>query len=479
MRRKAVLFFWLCAFSAWAQQVVVLEFQGDVGGRLGKQMEDALWEYESLKPMPRQAFMREALKAGSAEIKTAAGFARAASHVKEVSIAVWGRVGGGSVEIFIWDKAGHQLWSRHLPLEGGLLTQALSQRLAKAIVVAVHVQNEDEAAPPEKETQPLKPQVASPKKAGEPKQGAIAEIPSLDFSASEELHPPPPPPQQQQPPPSSSLSSTPPPAASPSPSRARFLRVHLLGNVSWHSLCARPGVDSCGAFDRMPLPRPTGTTMGFSSGAYGGMSLQVEYFPLALHTLSAWKGLGLRLEGGFGQATKDFVSEADILLPQRTVQEFHWSAEVLYRYFFLEPSSNGIGLHASLSIGYAGKDFLNKGLPPPNVRRRSMEMGLDAELALLSYLRLGCYANIFIQPKPGDSIARAYGEASSFGYRLGGTLSGKIYGPLSYRLEVAWNAYKDTFSSASREWPACNESQCGGVVQETYLSLRGGLQLEF
>ncbi|MCL2179402.1 MAG: hypothetical protein FWC28_00410, partial [Proteobacteria bacterium] len=459
MQRKAVLFLWVLAFSAWAQQVVVLEFKGDMGMRLGRQIENALWEYEALKPMPLEEFV--GASQGLVEIKTAANFARAAAHVREVSIAVFAKVEGNNAEIFIWDRAGNPLWSRRLPLEKGLLTPILSQRLARAIVVAVGVQGNGEEA---------QQQTKNPRaKTLPPPTENLTAIPSVDFSSATEATPR-----------AAAASAAEGSSASASASsrRARFLRVSLLGAASWHSLCARPGVNSCEAFDRMSMPRPAGATIGFSSGVYAGAFVQAEYFPLALYTFSAWRGLGVRVEVGFGQATKDFVSETNILLPQRTIQEVGWSAEVLYRYFFLEPSLDGIGLHASVRMGYAGKDFLNQNLPAPNIRRRHMGIGVDAEVALLSFLRLGINANIFIQPKPGDSLVRAYGKASSIGYRVVGAISGEIYGPLGYRVEVAWNAFRDIFSEASQEWE-CHASQCGGVTQETYLSLGGGLQLEF
>jgi hypothetical protein len=246
----------------------------------------------------------------------------------------------------------------------------------------------------------------------------------------------------------------------------------LLGSISWRSLCIRPGRNSCVAFDRLPEGDSQGSK-DFSSGAYGGISLQVEVFPLVLLTPSFWKGLGFRLETGYGRVKKDFVDAGPS--SQRValaIQEVHWSAEVLYRHFFLKPSLDGVGLQASVSLGYAGKNFLSEdllsgGVSLPDMRRRGMSIGADTELSL-SFIRFGLYTHIWIQPKP---VGTGYGNVSSKGYKVGGTVSGKVYGPLGYKLDMSWYFFEDVF--ADKGLPE------GGFIRETYLSLRGGLLLEF
>ncbi|MCL2011558.1 MAG: hypothetical protein FWG75_02045 [Cystobacterineae bacterium] len=494
MQKKAVLFLWVIAFSAWAQQeahpVVVLEFQADPGMRLSRQIESAIVEYAAMKPMSRQGYVKEAFRAGVVEAQTAEGFSRVAVHLKEVAIAVWGKIEGENVEITLLDRAGSPLWKRRLPLEKGLLTQALSQRLAKAVAAAVDIQTRSGAARKEREAPRAKAKLASAnrstKQAGStlPSEATLAaqkRVLERNIKPQATASPPAEPVATGQEEVPGLLFADPLPAEARSrvTASSAFLRMALLGGVSWHSLCTRPGTHSCRAFDKLPMPRPTGSTVEFSAGAYGGALVQVEFFPLALLTASPWKGLGVRLEGGAGQATRDFMSEASVFFPQRRIREIHWSAEALYRHFFLKPSGGGLGLHASLSLGYAGKDFLSKDLPPEDFRRRYAQLGLDTELSLLSFMRLSLYAHFFIQPKPGKVAARAYGEASSIGYQVGGAVGGMIYGPLGYRLDASWNFFRDTFSGASHKWPVCDLSQCGGVAEESYFSLRGGLVLEF
>ena len=456
MQHKAVLCLWLIACWAWAQEVVVLEFQADPQMRLSSQVESAVWEHTTLRPLPLQTYMREASRTGVVNAQTAAGFSRVAAHVQGVVIAVWGKVEGSHVEIFIWDKAGAQLWTRRLPLKQGLLTQELSQRLARAIVVAVEFQTKGEVSKEKPEDKvhevpfvpvPLPEEPVHPLQRTEP---ALPEGGVDEEGAPEVLE----------------VDTKPEPFARQTP----FLRMAVQGTASWRSVCLRPGRDSCIALDELP-EEPQGSR-DFSSGAYAGAFLQAEYFPLALWTPSVWRGLGLRMEAGYGRARKDFVDAGPSALPLTlAMQEIHWSAEALYRHFFLTPSSDGMGLHASLSLGYAGKNFLSEdvfesGLVPPDLRRRFLRVGADTELSL-SFIRFGLYADVWIQPKP----IQHYGNARSQGYRVGGAVSGMIYGPLGYKVDVSWTFFKDTF--ADDVFPT------GGMMHESYLSLKGGLLLEF
>jgi len=437
MRHKAVLFSWLIACLSWAQEVVVLEFQADVGRRLSHQVENAILEHTAAAPMSLQAYLSGAARLGIADAQTAAGFSQTAVRFPEVVVAVWGKVEGGHVDIFIWDRAGAQLWHRRLPLSQGLLTQELSQRLARAIFAAVEIQMEAEAS---KKRAPGPSSSAPSAILAEHKGEAAKEMPTMDLR-----------PQLSEP-------------------QTPFLRIAFQGTSSWRSLCIRPGRNSCIAFDK--LPKDGRGNKDFSSGAYGGVFLQAEYFPLASLTPSFWEGLGLRTEVGYGRARKKFSAEAAAIL---TIQEVHWSAEALYRHFFLKPSSSGMGLQALVSLGYWEKNFQSDdlqeiGLLFPNTRRRSMSIGADAELSW-PFIRFSLYGNAFIQPKPGRVVREAYGDVRSIGYRIGGAVSGKIHGPLGYRLDMSWNFFKDTFVAETRPE--------GGMIRETYLALKAGLLLEF
>ena len=454
MRHKAILFLWLSACWALAQEVVVLEFQADAKMRLGSQIESALWDYTTVKPMSRQAYMAEAARAGVANAQTPAGFARTVAHLKEVVVAVGGRVEGNNVEIFIWDRAGASLWNRRLPLKQGVLAQQLAQRLANAIATAVEVQTHREEvaeAPPPKAPEEQAPPAESavvPAEAGGPPEAAVASI--QEVAAAEAV------PQQVVP-------------------QTPFLRMALLGTASWRSLCVRPGKNACIAFDKLPADAPPGNRE-FSSGAYAGASLQVEHFPLALLTSSVWQGLGLRLEAGYGKARKAFEDIGPSKQSARLqIQEFNWSAEALFRHFFLKPSAEDMGVHASLSLGYAGKNFLSKNLSGnslflPDVHRRFMKVGADTELSW-PFIRVGLYANVLLQPKPGSVLTKSYGKLSSMGWSAGGALSGKVYGPLGYKVDVSWNFFRDKLLGEG--WPE------GGLIQETYLALKAGLLVEF
>jgi len=488
MRHKAVLFLWLLAPLAWAQEVVVFEFQADAGQRLGKQIENALWEHAKVLPMPRQTYANEALRAGITNAQTAQGFSQVAPRLKTLSVAVWGKVEGDSVEIFIWDKAGAQLWSRPLPLQRGLLTRELSQRLAKAIAAAVEVQKEGETKGEKKEAQEARP-------AGSPPPVAAGSPPPVAAVVA----PPPAPPK----PTPEGVVSKPPPAVTSEPPesevlrpqlvafQAPFLRLALLGSLSWRSMCVRPGSPSCVALEKLPADGPQGNK-DFSSGAYGGFSLQAEVFPLALLTSSLWKGLGVRLEMGYGRVKRDFVDIGapegpGVALPTTILrlEEVHGSAEALYRYFILEPQGEGMAWQVSASLGYAGKrfsskDILSQGFALPDIRRGYLSAGIDTELSLWPFLRLSLCTQLFIQPRPGKEVVGKYEKVSSTGYRLGGAVSGAIYGPLGYKVDVSWSAFKDSLKGASQEeGVVCESGTCNGSLRESYFALRGGLLLEF
>jgi len=450
MRHKAAVFAWLFACVTWAQEVAVLEFQADFQMRLREQIEDAVLEYTTLRPMPLQTYKNEALRLGIAHAQTTAGFSQAAAHLKGVVVAVGGKVEGQEVEIFIWDRAGVQLWSRRLPLVQGLLTKELSQRLANAIAAAVGVQTEaPQEAPDTQAVEPL-PRPSPPLSPAH-----TAELPAAEGEGKEEGAPGPPP-EDLRP-------------------QTSFLQISLQGTSTWRSLCIRPGRDDCLAFEKWPEGAPQGN-QDFSSGAYAGAFFQAAYFPLVLWTPSLWQGVGLRLEAGYGRAKRGFVdagpsSQAATL----TMQEAHWAIEALYRHFFLTPSTHGMGLQASASLGYAGKAFSSKNawdgnLLTPDIRRHSMSVGLETELSL-SFIRFSLYGSVFVQPKPGSAVFQEYGNVRSQGYKVGGAVSGVLYGPLGYKVDMSWNFFKDSF--ADKRWPE------GGLLRETYLALRGGLLLEF
>ncbi|MCP3137911.1 hypothetical protein [Pyxidicoccus xibeiensis] len=278
----------------------------------------------------------------------------------------------------------------------------------------------------------------------------------------------------------------------PEPERPPLARLFLGGTTTWRRYCARPGVKSCGEYDRKPPEQQLGDTVDYTSSApYLGVSAELELLPLARHT-SALRGLGLGLGYRRGYASTDvtLVGDAGQSVTREVVAtDSVLTAQALYRYFF------GLGESRQL-LGYAG---LRAGLltrafhvdesadsPLQGTHRLFPAVGLEVSVPLLRSVRLEGAGQVFIGPKPGqgfddeggalDLEVSEYGASvSSFGWEAELGVAGEVWGPFGYSVRFRLSRYQDTFSGAGTRqgWSA------GGVAEETYSSLHWGLTASY
>ncbi|WP_216673795.1 hypothetical protein, partial [Pyxidicoccus fallax] len=134
------------------------------------------------------------------------------------------------------------------------------------------------------------------------------------------------------------------------PMRPPLARLFVGGTTTWRRYCARPGVKSCGEYDRRPEEEQVGDTSDYSSSVpYLGFSAELELLPLARRT-SAVRGLGLVLGYRRGYAATDvtLVGEAGQSVTREVAAtDSVLTAQAMYRYFF------GRGEERQL-LGYAG-----------------------------------------------------------------------------------------------------------------------------
>ncbi len=259
-------------------------------------------------------------------------------------------------------------------------------------------------------------------------------------------------------------------------------RLFLGGTTTWRHYCARPGVKSCGEFDRKSPEEQLGDTHEVSPGVpYLGLSAELELLPLA-RSPSAARGLGVVLGYRRGFASTDVTLRNDA--GQSTTREAPatdsvLTAQALYRYFFGRGAAGELlgyaGLRAGLltrsfDVAEEAESFLT------STHRLFPAVGLEVSEPLLRTVRLEGGGQVFIGSKPGqggrDAQVREYGTSvSSFGWEADLGLAGDLWGPLGYSLRFRLSRYQDTFSGAGTRtgW------QNGGVAAETYSSLQWGI----
>src|SRR5688572_8803047 len=102
----------LVASPVLAQRVVILEIEGDKGGKLRNQVENALKKDDSVEIVSidkyKAAAAKKKLKGPAA--MTPAGLSRVAKGLK-LNAGVGGEL-GKKFEVQIWDSGGQQLWTK-------------------------------------------------------------------------------------------------------------------------------------------------------------------------------------------------------------------------------------------------------------------------------------------------------------------------------------------------------------------------------
>ncbi len=272
------------------------------------------------------------------------------------------------------------------------------------------------------------------------------------------------------------------------PLRPPLARLFLGGTTTWRQYCARPGVKSCGEFDRKPESEQLGDQVDYSSTVpYLGFSAELELLPLA-RSPSAVRGLGALLgyRRGYSSTNVTLLSDAGQSVTREVVAtDSVLTAQALYRYFFPLGESKQLLGYAGLRAGLLTRAFdVDESAQSALLgsHRLFPAVGLEVSVPLLRAVRLEGAGQVFIGAKPGqgfddeggalDLEVSDYGTSvSSFGWEAELGVAGELWGPFGYSVRFRLSRYQDTFSGAGTRtgWEA------GGVAEETYSSLQWGL----
>ncbi|GMT98951.1 hypothetical protein KH5H1_30700 [Corallococcus caeni] len=268
-----------------------------------------------------------------------------------------------------------------------------------------------------------------------------------------------------------------------------WVRLNLGLTATWRRYCARPGVDSCGEYDRLPEEDQLGDTSDFSSShPYLGLALEAEVLPLARHESSVLRGLGLLLGAQRGFSSSDVTLTGDGgQTPVREVSatDTAFTAQALYRFYFrfgtTRPQQGYVGARAGIQTRAFDVEA-SADNPLSGTHRVFPSVALDLSVPLFGSVRLDASGGLLLSPRPGHSPdadggrraleVRDFGTSvSSFGWSAELGVTGDIWGPFGY--DVAWRLahFKDRFSGAG----TLTGWDDGGATEETYSSLHVGL----
>lgn len=506
----------LCCVSqtALAQKVVVLEFEGDKGNKLQKQVEAALKKAKAVDLVPIATW-----KAAAAKKKLKGPQAMASSAVKRISelVAIDAAIEGALGDTFfvrILDSAGVELWSKDLPLKKGLVSDDHARKLAKAIAAAATTAR-DKPPEAEAEAEEEKPkkrkdeEVARSTESQEEGEGATEETQEeparrpakVDARRAEE--------DAEAEAASRAAPSEPEKDADLEQERKRkkgdSVRPHIfylaLGvPLTGRGYCSRPGVSSCEEYDALSeTERAIGDTVDFSADVpYLGFFVLSEIFPLAtLWEKMAGFGFGLRLELEFGFSKITIRTQTPTgptQLQEVVAVDLDWGVlAAVPRWYFTFGDFKFRGINSiDFRLGVGGRRFqiddtANVPLPAPD--RAYFQLGAGLRIAPVKFIGLDLAVMFFVDPKPGDTVIFGYGDlnaenggAKSSGFKLEGGLSGQVIGPLGYSLRMRYSNYLDSFIGQGKKWTTpCDSttSRCGGFAREYYVQGLFGLSLGF
>ncbi|QSQ25648.1 hypothetical protein JY651_12260 [Pyxidicoccus parkwayensis] len=276
------------------------------------------------------------------------------------------------------------------------------------------------------------------------------------------------------------------------PVRPPLARLFLGGTTTWRKYCARPGVKSCGEFDRKSAGDQLGDTVNYSSSVpYLGISVELELLPLARKE-SAVRGLGavLGYRRGFSSTNVTLVGDAGQSVTREvSATDSVLTAQAMYRYFFGMGESRQLLGYAGLRAGLLTRSFdVDESAENPlkGTHRLFPAVGLEFSVPLLRAVRLEGAGQVFINPKPGEGFDDEGGalgqEVSDYGTKVSSTgwqaelgVAGELWGPFGYSVRFSLSRYQDSFTGAGTRtgW------QAGGVAEETYSSLHWGLTASY
>jgi hypothetical protein len=508
----------LLASPAMAQKlrVVVLEIDGDQNNKLRKQIEAALIKADAVEVVSLDEFREVAAKKklNGAAAMTVIGIKRVGKQLK-LDAAVSGEV-GDKYKVLIYDRVGAELWTKELAVKKGLLSEDFSGKLARAVAAAA----EQGAArnPNEGSSTDPGPTVAT---GGD---GGGDSGPEIDLTGST------PDPQ----PTGGSRTGGGRAVVAPGGSGTgsggddgqrdsdldlerykkkkkvgpRTVTVSVTGATTWRSQCLRPGsinLASCAEFDRLPeAQQPVGTTVTFTPQVpYLGVTASAELFPLASLESPFINGLGLVGGVVYGSSVTT-ISEVNQqgMSEEKQVSsvDLGWAVQAAYRVHFL------MGAGQPQGVGYVGargglmsRNFTidpNAGVPLPSSQRVAPTgfgfavFGADVALPIVRFFRVEAGVSVFLNPRPADEQILGFGNlmdptggatSTGFGFDIGGSGDLVALGPtmLGWTLKARYLSFADRYFGQGQKWTVCNEQQCGGLGEESYLTVTWGVSIAY
>lgn len=473
------------AGSAFAQRVVVLEIDGDTSHKLRAQIEAAVKRAGVVEVLSLQSYKDAAArkKLRGAAAFTSAGVARTARALR-FDAAVSGEVAGATYHVMIWDRTGQQLWTKDLPVKKGLLSDEFAGKLARAIAAAAG-QGAAKADP----------------NAGN-EGGDDSGEGGLDLTESATSNPnanrPPEDPNRD-----TDLDTVGPKKVTvPGPA---LFTGRIMGTTTWRSQCLRAGVSACKDF-ATTMPQPKGIVIDFTASVpYLGFAADLEVFPLARFTSEPFhrfiNGLGVVGNFGFGRSkitVVDGTSQGTGMPTVVSSSDVSWNFALAWRPHFFMGFENDKKVQPAgfvgLRVGLQGREFtIDADIPTsiPSSQRMGpglgfLFVGADVSLPIASFFRIDLSGNLYIAPHPAAEQVIGYGNlmdptggvtSSGLGFEAG--FSGQIYGPLGWIVHARYMSFVDKFYGQGQKWTVCNETQCGGVGEETYTQIVWGVTGSF
>ncbi len=436
-------------------------------------------------------------KMTGASAMTPVGVARAAKGIK-LDAAVGGEVVKGRYHVVIYDRAGQLLWEKTLPLTRGRLSDDFAEKLARAIAAA----GEQAAGTP---------------------QEALVEAPEEETSAAEDV--------------GLDLTRTDAagnvgvvtgPAVGEEPERDADLddpnrrlrrkrlpvplfRLSVGPATVRRDQCLRPGVKTCREYELMQS-KPVGITINFTPPeagkgfGYPGLALNAELFPLARLDSFVAQGFGVLVNFQHGWSETRIIEEntqgageAQVV----TLTDLGFTGQLTWRYHFQMGFPTGgyplgnpeqplgwVGLRGGVGI----RDFVvpieaNVSLPSSNRVGHGL-IGFDAAIPIIHQVRVELGGSVFINPGPGREQIIGYGNLQdstggvvSSGFGLEAGLAGELLhwptGGLGYTLRWRFATYTDQYKGQGQKWTVCDNTQCGGVGEESFHTLTGGITVSW
>ncbi|MGA9521576.1 MAG: hypothetical protein WBV82_08940 [Myxococcaceae bacterium] len=479
---------------AWAQKVVVLEFDGDRKGRVRSQIVREILRDGRLEVAAIADYKRSAAKAGfkGKRAMTEEAFAAVAEDLSAFA-ALDGDVGKKSFRLRIHVAGEDEPFTRELKLNRGKLSAKDLKRIAKSLVAAWE-------KAPKKAPEPAQPEPAedaedagdspavsdtsaggtlSPVDPAEATSPAVADGDAFrrqrDLADSHTVVGPP---QHVEEEFELDRRRNRGPLVGP-----KLLTLHLGGTSTWRSYCSRPGVAACADYDALDRSaRPAGDTVNFSPDIpYAGFGVALDFFPLRSMD-NFTKGLGL--SGGFSRGfslTNVTIEAPDgTKAPSREVVSVDdaWHVLVNYRFYFGLGTSEPLSAYVGVRGGVAARSFVvdpNAAVPLPGSLRRFPTFGLDVSIPLMTkFIRIEAAGTYFLDPGPGPDEVAGFGtEASGQGFGVEAGVAGDIWGPIGYELRFRSMLFKDSFTGAGNKWAN------GGAAEEAYTGVNWGLTASF